>query len=74
MEKAKIELIGRMCFQFSDYNETIYNESVDCGFDLYGVKGGEIMPLEEYYSFCKRFALLMDFDEKRVNDLFCVEV
>lgn len=62
--------IGQMNFSLDDYRLMEYNESIDCSFSLYGDEDDEVMSIENYYLFCKRFASAMGFAEKTIEEWF----
>ena len=66
----KIERIGDMRFCLDDYREDRFNESTDLTFALYGDVDDEVMSINAYHSFCKKFAAAMGFTEKTIDEWF----
>ena len=64
------KLIGEMEFWLRDYSENKFNESVDCTFELWGEEFDDVLSIETYHDFCKRFAAAMGFCEKTINEWF----
>jgi hypothetical protein len=62
--------IGSIEFWLRDDRDSEYNESVDCTWQLYGDEEDEILSIENYHYYCKRFALAMGFAEDTVNEWF----
>ena len=62
--------IGPIEFWLRDDRDSEYNESVDCTWQLYGDEEDEILSIENYHYYCKRFALAMGFAEDTVNEWF----
>jgi hypothetical protein len=62
--------IGSMEFWYKDYTEDEFNESVDCTYEVWGAFDGAGMPIEEYWSMCKRFALAMGYCNSLVDEWF----
>lgn len=62
--------IGSIEFWLRDDREIEYNESTDCTWQLYGEEDDELLSIEKYHDFCKRFAAAMGFVESTINDWF----
>lgn len=65
-----MDKIGEMRFCLDDYRPQEFNESIDCTFGIWGNENTDVMPIEYYHDFCKRFALTMGFAENVVNQWF----
>lgn len=61
--------VGTMEFWYRDHTEDEFNSSVDCSFEVWG---NELdgMTIEKYYEFCRKFAAVLGFGEKTINDWF----
>lgn len=65
-----VKNIGSIEFWLQDYRDTEFNESVDLIFKLYGEEDDEVLSIETFHDFCKRFAKAMGFVESTVDDWF----
>ena len=59
-----------MRFSLVDDREDEFNESVDLSFDLYADPDDEIMSMETYHNYCKRFAAAMGFAQATIEEWF----
>ena len=66
----KITNMGSIEFKLTDKRESIYNESVNCSFELFGTNDDEILSIEDYYDLCRRFAFTMGFCEATIDEWF----
>ena len=62
--------IGGMRFQYKDFTEDVFNESVDCTYEVWGVNEGTGMSIDQYWSMCRRFAAAMGFGEETISEWF----
>ena len=62
--------IGDMRFQYKDFTEDVFNESVDCTYEVWGANEGAGMSMDQYWSMCRRFAAAMGFGEETINEWF----
>ena len=62
--------IGSFEIWLRDDRDSEYNESIDCTWQLYGEEEDEILSIEDYHYYCKRFALAMGFAEEAVDEWF----
>lgn len=62
--------IGIMEFRFKDFTEDVFNESVNCTFEVWGVNEGAGMSLEQYWCMCRQFAMAMGYSEQNVDEWF----
>jgi len=67
---TKTTRIGELRFCLDDYREQEYNESTDLTYGLYGTIDSEILRIDEFYYYCKCFALAMGFSPDTVNEWF----
>lgn len=70
MDKKKAIEIGTLHIWFDDYREDIFNESVSCDFSIWKMTNDDSMDMEDFYSYCRRFALAMGFCEDTVDEWF----
>lgn len=65
MEKSflKFELVDNK-------NKNEFNESTEMKKSFYGSDSGEVLSIEDYYTYCKEFAAAMGFCEKTINEWF----
>ena len=65
----KVTKIGKMTFLYDDFHEDKFNETTHCSFDIYG-NFGDGLNIEEYHSFCRRFAAAIGFGDATINEWF----
>ena len=65
-----MDKIGEMRFCLDDYRPQEFNESVDCTFGIWGDEDTDVMSIENYHYFCKRFALAVSYTDKTVEEYF----
>lgn len=66
----KVEKIGELRFYLDDYRDTIYNESMDLTYGLYGTESDEILTLDIFRGYCKQCAAAMGYSEKTIDEVF----
>ena len=66
----KAEKIGELRFCLDDYRDSIYNESIDLTYSLYGAESDEILSLDMFRGYCKYFAAAMGYSEKTIDEVF----
>ena len=66
----KVEKIGELRFCLDDYRDSIYNESIDLTYSLYGSESDEILSLDIFRGYCRQFAAAMGYSEKTINEVF----
>ena len=66
----KVEKIGELRFCLDDYRDSIYNESTDLTYGLYGTESDEILALNIFRSYCRQFAAAMGYSEKTIDEVF----
>ena len=64
--------IGTMEFRFKDFTENVFNESVNCTYEVWGANEGASMSIEQYWCMCRYFAAAMGFGEETINEWFGV--
>ena len=62
--------IGTMEFRFKDFTEDVFNESVNCTFEVWGANEGAGMSMEQYWYMCRHFAMAMGYSESVVDEWF----
>jgi hypothetical protein len=70
MDEKKAVQIGTLHMWFDDYREDEFNESTSCDFSIWKSWKDDSMTIEDYWSFCKRFAAAMGYCERAINDWF----
>ena len=53
----KPEKIGELRFCLDDYRNSVYNESIDLTYSLYGAELDEILSLDIFRGYCRQFAV-----------------
>ena len=73
-ELNMVEHVGEIRFVLDDERATPFNESADLTYQLYADENDEILPIEDFRSYCKQFALAIGFHPNTVDRAFGGEV
>ena len=69
-----VKHVGEIRFVLDDERATPFNESVDLTYQLYADELDELLPIEDFRSYCKQFALAIGYHPNTVDEVFGKEI
>lgn len=69
-----VKHVGEIRFVLDDERATPFNESADLTYQLYAGEKDEILPIEDFRSYCKQFALAIGYHPNTVDEVFGKEI
>ena len=73
-ELNMVKHVGEIRFVLDDERATPFNESVDLTYQLYADELDELLPIEDFRSYCKQFALAIGYHPNTVDEVFGKEI